>query len=493
MARVNNQYNNKHPGDTQNKGLAVTEIKFSNLERTLRLDSEFYSKDNLTTLDVLKNKDILSITDVASVSDGNHMKISEHFSEDGQGVPYYRGQDIYSFFIEQSTKALKITKNAFEFPYLKRSHLQKGDVLLSIVGAIIGNLSLVKTDQEATCSCKLAILRPHSVNSEFLAVFLQCKYGQNQIQKFRRGTAQTGLILEDFDQIKLPVLTRKFQNLISKCVNVAFENIKKANETYYNAEDYLLKEVNMHDFDEPTNTINIKTLSNSFQSSGRLDAEYYQPKYEKIIEHLEMINHTKLKNIVSIKKSIEPGSDKYDEIAGIPFLRVSDFDKYKLYTPDKNLSHEFYEDNKVLINSLMPKKDTILFSKDGSVGIAHLLMKDESLVTSSAILHLTLKNKDLVLPEYLTLVLNSKLVQMQAERDAGGSIIKHWRQTEIEEILIPLLDIEKQFQIATLVKASFEYKNQSEKILIETKKAVEIAIETDETNAIDFINNHILT
>ena len=43
-------------------------------------------------------------------------------------------------------------------------------------------------------------------------------------------------------------------------------------------------------------------------------------------------------------------------------------------------------------------------------------------ISSSGILHLTMKD-NAVLPDYLTLVLNSKLVRLQAERSAGGSII----------------------------------------------------------------------
>ena len=56
---------------------------------------------------------------------------------------------------------------------------------MSIVGAIVGNLALVTTNNEATCSCKLAIMRPSNIDSEFLAIYLKSYFGQNQIQKFK--------------------------------------------------------------------------------------------------------------------------------------------------------------------------------------------------------------------------------------------------------------------------------------------------------------------
>jgi hypothetical protein len=64
-----------------------------------------------------------------------------------------------------------------------------------------------------------------------------------------------------------------------------------------------------------------------------------------------------------------------------------------------------------------------------------------------------------------SIALNSKLVRMQAERDAGGSIILHWRIGEIEEVLIPVIDPKTQSQISLLVQESFALKSKSEKLL----------------------------
>ena len=93
-----------------------------------------------------------------------------------------------------------------------------------------------------------------------------------------------------------------------------------------------------------------------------------------------------------------------------------------------------------------------------------------------------------MLPDYLTLALNSKLVRMQAERDAVGSIILHWRVGEIEEVLIPLIDPKTQSQISLLIQESFALKSKSEKLLELAKKAVEMAIEESEKEAMKFIN-----
>ncbi len=76
---------------------------------------------------------------------------------------------------------------------------------------------------------------------------------------------------------------------------------------------------------------------------------------------------------------------------------------------------------------------------------------------------------------------------MQAERDAGGSIILHWRVGEIENVVVPLVDMTIQTKIADLVKESFSLKAESERLLDVAKRAVEIAIEQDEGAGMAYI------
>jgi restriction endonuclease S subunit len=199
---------------------------------------------------------------------------------------------------------------------------------------------------------------------------------------------------------------------------------------------------------------------------------------------------TTIEQIVTIQKSIEPGSDAYsDDEDGLPFLRVADYSKHGITKPQKCLRASYVAENCAQLDALKPKKNTILFSKDGSVGEALCLHNDENLITSGAVLHLTVHNPDVCLPDYLTLALNSVLVKMQAERDAGGSIILHWRTGEIENVVVPLVGLPTQQKIAALVQESFALKAESERLLNAAKKAVEIAIEQSEEAALNFLKD----
>ena len=125
------------------------------------------------------------------------------------------------------------------------------------------------------------------------------------------------------------------------------------------------------------------------------------------------------------------------------------------------------------------------------IGIAYKAEEDLDIITSGALLHLSIKNKE-ILPDYLTLVLNSKLIQMQAERDTGGSIIQHWRPDEIKQVLIPIVTMETQKEIAKQIQKSFELRKHSAKLLEIAKQAVEIAIEQDEDKALKFMKDNVV-
>lgn len=467
-------------------GHEITELSLSSLERTKRIDAEFYKKESIAVDSVLSSWDKRSIADCFHVSDGNHMSISDSFCE--TGIPYYRGQDIYHLFIENASP-LMIDRATFEKPQMHRSHLRKGDILISIVGAIVGNSAMVTSNAPATCSCKLSIMRSkdNGITPEMLLVYIKTKFGQVQIQKFKRGAAQTGLLLEDFDQLYIPMFSKPFQNLVGQLVHIMYKDIQQAVDTYERARQYLNYTIGLGNV--PERTVSIESLENSLKKTGRLDAEYYQPKYDLLFNALSKLSNKQLGGdggIVNIKKSIEPGSDAY-QTEGIPFVRVSDVSKFEITPPEIYLSNDVVKNPE----SLYPKKDTILFSKDGSVGIAYKLEHDEDIITSGALLHLTVKDTNEILPDYLTLVLNSPVVQMQAERDANGAVIQHWKPSEIENVIIPILEMDKQKEIAVMVQKSFALRRQSKQLLEYAKQAVEMAVEQGENAALAWLKDKV--
>lgn len=315
------------------------------------------------------------------------------------------------------------------------------------------------------------------INTEYLFAYLNRDEIRNKAKDNFVGTSGRQRVdILFYLNLKIPIPSKDFQSVIKENVQSAFKLSKRADENYHAAEKMLSAALNLENFKPSSENVAIKTLSESFLVSGRLDAEFYQPKYDDLKIFLETLKTYELGDLVEIFKSIEPGSDCYGT-EGTPFIRVSDVNKFGITEPEIKIAGNYDE-------NLYPRKDTILFSKDGSIGIAYKVREDMKAITSGALLHLTIKNKSIVIPDYLTLVLNSKIVQMQAERDSNGAIIKHWKPDDIKKVIVPVVSREMQEKIAAQVAESFKLRSESEKLLFKAKKAVEIAIEQNEDTAI---------
>lgn len=395
-------------------------------------------------------------------------------------------------------------ENGEDLPTRARRIVTQGDVIVSSIEGSLSSCALITDDyDQSLCSTGFYVVRSNQINPETLLTLFKSLPIQQLLKKACSGTILTGIGKQEFEKIPIPLIRPEVQEEIAQHVQRSFALRKEASELLEKAKlsvEYaietgggnsliysrllntlakyerlamwlLLKELGI--VDESPNRQRVvtteKRLSESFFTSGRLDAEYYQPKYDYLDAQFSSIPTKRLGDIVNIHKSIEPGSDAYQE-NGIPFVRVADLSKFGIETSSICLDSSTYS------TAPRPRKNTILLSKDGSVGIAYKMEEDADIITSGAILHLSMKGKEL-LPDYLTLVLNSPIVRMQAERDAGGSIIQHWKPSEISQVIIPMLPVYIQQKLSDLVSKSFAFRRESKALLERAKAMVEQAIE----------------
>lgn len=467
--------------------LEISEIKFSkavNVKNEHRWDSEYYLKKYLKTEELLQGIETNTFLSKTKYIKKGVFDLPPSNYKDS-GIPLIRTSEIKNPTINfRSTVFLNESTNKAN----EKTILNPNDLVFTKIGAYIGDVSLLPTkfsEYNFSQNVAGAKLINHDEGAFLLAFFLS-GLGRNQILRSIMLSGQGKLELDDIRQYKIPNLSSVFKKKIKQIIDNEGRLSIDSEGNYQKAENILLQEIGLQDFEENTEAINVKSFSESFGVSGRLDAEYYQKKYEDVVNKVILQNHDILNNLVSISKSVEPGSANYDD-EGLPFMRVADYSKFGLTKPNKNVSLNYVTANADKIKKLKPKKGTILFSKDGSVGTAYHLREDFNGITSGAILHLKVKDEAKVIPEYLTLALNSKVVKMQAERDAGGSIILHWRVGEIENVVVPIIDFNKQKQIAKLIEESFKLKKESEYLLEVAKTAVEVAIEQNETKALKYI------
>ena len=271
----------------------------------MRFDAEYQKKEFRKRLEILRN---ISKPLSYFLVDGTYgiLPKSEDYLQNG--LPLLRGVDVRSIDFD--------TKNLVKVPYdyyQEKFAIKKGDIFILVKGATIdysdGVLLIDKDVSKAIFNGSCFRLRlQNNINRYYLYVFMQSKYFT--FQKIL-AVANNGIEYNSLESIKnyqIPILPNSFQLKIEEIVITAHGKLEQSKLLYKQAEELLLEELGLKDWTPMNEQTSIKTLNESFLSSGRLDAEYYQKKYDEIEEKIKRFETIELGKIVSITKSIEPGS-----------------------------------------------------------------------------------------------------------------------------------------------------------------------------------------
>jgi len=464
-------------------------VKLSELEGAKRMDAEYYKPELRFITEILKKREIIEIGKVADVVDGpfGSSLHAENYVE--KGIPFLRVHNVTKEGLLNLYDLVFICEEDHE--RLKSSEALPGDVIITKTGWV--GFATVITDDIKKCNyradlAKIRLRATSRLDPYFVSMFLNSKYGRLQTKRLMSGARGDRILAINIKKIVIPYLKDKFQKEVRHIYTLAIEQYKTSITLYSQAENLLLEELGLKDFKPKYEKTYTAKLSDEF-SAHRIDAEYFQPAYEEVIEKLRE-NNIELqplrKFILSIQKGIEPGSENYRD-EGKPFIRVSNLSKYGFTDRDqKYLSEELYQQ---LRETYEPKQGDFLLTKDATPGIAYVVKEQIEGIISSGILRLQINDSE-INKEYLALCINSIVGKMQVERDCGGSVILHWKPEQVKRLQIPILPLETQQEIASLVQQSHEARKKAKELLEIAKRAVEIAIENSEAEALDYISKH---
>ena len=369
-----------------------------------------------------------------------------------------------------------------------RAHhiLQKGDIAVSTVRPNRNAVAFVRKNS-IVGSSGLSVLRAKNIESEYLLAFCKTNYFVQCLMRANKASMYPAVSNADVLDTPLFVPSGDFRLFVVDSIRSFLSYLDQARHSYNQAESILLSELGLADWQPEHRPTFVKNYSDT-QRAERIDADYFQPKYEEIVRAIQSYSGgwDTLGDLATMEKCVEVGSKEYlDE--GIPFVRVSNLSPFEI-TEEKYISEALYAD----IESHQPEQGEILFSKDATPGIAHYLREQpQKMIPAGGILRLKRKD-DRVDNEYLALVLNSLLTKEQINRDVGGSVILHWRPDQVQRTVIPILPKEKQIQIQKKITESFNLRKRSKHALECAKRAVELAIEQDEQTAMDWLENETL-
>ena len=404
-------------------------------------------------------------------------------NEDKYGYPIYRMNELHDMLCDlEVDKFADISKEEFQ-----RFALKDRDVLFNRTNSFewVGRTGIYyqNDDNERTFASYLVRFNPKEsiVLPEYLCAFLNSKQGIRDIKRrARQSINQTNVNPEEVKEIEIPILDMNFQLRIKDHFEKANLCRLKSLTLYRNAENQLLEELDLKNWQPNNAPVNIKQMKESFLTSGRLDAEYYQTKYDELKK--------KIKSYIGGCYSLSEISKTYRGNLISDSMYVED-DTCNAYIRGADISSNHIQDDKMVFvnhkfnktNEIQCQYNDIVFAMIGSVGTAARITKEYVGAYVSNNLGVIRITSNDIKAEYLHLLLTSRsigkyLFEQKEMRTAQPKI----SDKDLQDFPIPKLPKPIQDTISAKVQESFALKAESKRLLEEAKIMVEREIEKEQ-------------
>lgn len=358
---------------------------------------------------------------------------------------------------------------------------ESDDIILSIRGTV-GNCALVGSDiLPAVLNQDVADIRMESpaYAPEFLLAYLNSTLGLDWMMRHKTGMIQQGVSIAQLRTMMIPRLSPEFQNLIMETVRKAHACNLQAESDFRNAERLLACDnpvlgMGMGTGDD--SGISILPFSGSFMKTGRLDAEYYQPKYELIGSSDDFVG------------TVGTLCDVHDDA----------------YTPEKNREYRYIEladvgksgeisNAETLRGSNLPGRArrlvksgyVIIPSVEKSVGNCAIVTDAyDNAVCSTGFHIVSSKNYN---SATLLMLFKSSLLQNLLHRGCSGTILTSITEEDLLNVPLPRVSSGTQKKIAQYVFDAYDLRAKSRNLLTSAVEAVEMAVRKNESKASDLL------
>ena len=457
-------------------------VNLSEVVENDRLSAEFWNPKYLKYLNY--NKQFVLIKDILKKC---QYGLSRDMNEYNIGTPIYRMNEFDEIFLDKANKNAKISDKEF-----KEFKLNVNDVLFNRTNsfAFVGRTGILKQETDSIFASYLIRLVPdvNKVLPEYLTIYLNTNIGIQQVKRrAMESINQTNVSGSEIKKVPIFILNMNFQLIIADLVNTSYALRQSADTLYKEAEEILLEELGLKNYQPQNKKCFVKMLSDT-QEAGRIDAEYFQPKYEDVIDKIKKYKggHALLENFIENYSTGYPyKSEKYQN-SGVPVIRIANIEKNKLELENNPafISEEYSNISKKDI----AKAGNILISMSGTIGnVAEIPENIKKCCINQRVLSFESKN---INNKYLVLFLSSFFGYIQFERIGVGGLQINLSYNDIKNLIIPLLPQSIQSQISAKIQQSFESREKSKQLLEVAKRAVEIAIEENEEAGLKYIEEN---
>ena len=459
----------------------IRKLSHLSLHPDFRWDSQYLS------CEPYKNKN-LKYVPIGNTLISSQYGVSIEMNEDNIGTKIYRMNEISNMLCDRNILKYAELNNDQIASY----KLEDRDVLFNRTNsrAFVGRTGIFRkfSDEDIVFASYLVRINPDPeiVTPEYLTAFLNTKYGIIDIKRrARHSVNQSNVNLEEAKRIEIPLLCNQLQGEITLSFDKAFDLLQASESAFHQAQILLLAELGLSNSQPEQQLTFVKNFSDT-QAAGRIDADYFQPKYDEIVNAIK--NYSGgwdiLGNLCSTKRGSLIKDSFYNQKEGKPYIRGGDFSG-GLLTEDKLvfINSEFKRTNETQVY-----ENDIVVSLIGSVGETALVTSEFAgafisnntgmIECNSPIFSLTLQ-----------VLLASSIGKLYFEKYKTQTAQPKISDKDLHNFVIPILTEEKQIQIQQKVIESFNLRTHAKDLLEHAKRVVEIAIEQDEQTAIGWLKS----
>jgi type I restriction enzyme S subunit len=478
----------------------ISTVNIKDLNEEFRLDAEYYRAEVLKHLSVLNRHNKANLDELVDFVVGpfGSTLTADKYVTDSE-YRYIRNKDINDFLISDNDPAL-IQKEIYET--LPQFHIKENDLLITVVGTL-GKVAIATTkDIKSIFSCKSTILRAKKINPFFLLAYLNSKTGQLFCLRGKRGAIQEGLNLSDLKEIQVYIpKDEKFQVIIENIIRVSFGKTDDSKYLYSQTKELLLSEIGLWGW-RPKHTLSFEKKYSEAKQAERLDAEYFQSKYDDIVKVIKNYKGgwDTLGNLCELvgHPSNPPYADTGTEDAEKTFIvtqnDLGDYslaDTYWSKVDAKYTTSDFVRKNPKYI---LRKNDLVLYTVGAPphIGKANIIFDEDIKATIGSFVTLVRANAEKINPFSLLSLLNSPVGYLLTNRFQRGMVQQYIYPKDLVQTPVPIPPKEVQSHIQQKISESFALRQESKRLLECAKRAVEVAIEKDEKTALQWLKaNHV--
>ena len=161
-----------------------------------------------------------SLREIAlSISDGSHNPPPNN----GSGIPLLSAANINDNSILMNEISRWITNEEWKIEN-KRTNIEVGDVLLTIVGSI-GRSAVVQNNNHFALQRSVAVIKPCLINPLYLMHIFQSPQIQKWLTDNSKGTAQKGIYLNALSLMIIPIPPLAEQARIVELIHIAYKQL----------------------------------------------------------------------------------------------------------------------------------------------------------------------------------------------------------------------------------------------------------------------------